>query len=65
MTADDLDKGMVVVLKSGRPPMTVRVVLGNTAYCEWFTALDRRQGTFNVESLARADAASGSDAQST
>lgn len=54
---------MVVVLKSGGPPMTVRVVSGNTAYCEWFTELDRRQGTFDVESLARADSASGNDAE--
>ena len=51
MREDQLEKGMVVRLKSGGPPMTVRVVSGSQAYCEWFTELDRRQGTFEIASL--------------
>ena len=51
MEEDQLEKGMVVRLKSGGPPMTVRVVSGSQAYCEWFTDLDRRQGTFEIASL--------------
>lgn len=51
MREDQLEKGMVVRLKSGGPLMTVRVVSGSQAYCEWFTELDRRQGTFEIASL--------------
>lgn len=53
MDKDEIERGMLVMLKSGGPAMTVRVVSGDTAYCEWFTEHDRRQGTFDVSTLAR------------
>ena len=51
MKADQIDKGMVVILASGGPAMTVRAIYGEQAYCEWFSEVDRRLGTFDVHTL--------------
>ena len=48
-------QGMLVVLKSGGPAMTVRAISGDHAYCEWFTGTERRQGTFQLVTLEPAD----------
>jgi uncharacterized protein YodC (DUF2158 family) len=61
MTTIDLEKGMLVRLKSGGPTMTVRAVSGTQAYCEWFTEADRRQGTFEVSTLDIVNAAQSSE----
>ena len=51
MLGQEIDKGMVVKLKSGGPSMTVRALFGSQAYCEWFTDTHRRFGTFDVSTL--------------
>lgn len=51
MPQAEIDKGTVVKLKSGGPPMTVRALSGSQAYCEWFTDTDRRFGTFELSTL--------------
>lgn len=43
--------GMRVTLKNGGPPMTVVVVSGDQAYCEWFTGSRSEQGTFALGTL--------------
>lgn len=58
-----MGNGTLVVLKSGGPTMTVRVVSGKTAYCEWFTGMEHRQGTFDVASLQRINSAPDIEAQ--
>jgi uncharacterized protein YodC (DUF2158 family) len=45
------DAGDVVRLKAGGPPMIVRVVSGDTAYCQWYAGVDLHQGTFLFSSL--------------
>lgn len=47
----EIEKGVVVRLKSGGPPLTVRFVAGDQAYCEWLTETDRRQSTFLLKTL--------------
>jgi uncharacterized protein YodC (DUF2158 family) len=49
-------QGMLVVLKSGGPAMTVRAISGDHAYCDWFAGTERRQGTFQLVTLQPADA---------
>ena len=46
------EAGDVVRLKSGGPPMVVRAVSGDTAYCQWYAGVDLHQGTFLFSSLA-------------
>ena len=46
-----LETGDVVRLKAGGPPMVVRAVSGDTAYCQWYAGVDLHQGTFLFTSL--------------
>lgn len=64
MTEQELEKGMVVRLKSGGPLMVVRALSGSQAYCEWFTDTDRRQGTFEIAGLEIARDATSIDSAS-
>ena len=43
--------GDVVRLKAGGPPMVIRAVSGDTAYCQWYAGLELHQGTFLFSSL--------------
>lgn len=52
---DEFRDGTRVVLKSGGPVLTVRVVSGDQAYCEWFVGMERRQGTFALVTLRPLD----------
>jgi len=45
------ETGDVVRLKAGGPPMVVRAVSGDTAYCQWYAGVDLHQGTFLFRSL--------------
>jgi uncharacterized protein YodC (DUF2158 family) len=45
------EAGDVVRLKAGGPPMVVRAVSGDTAYCQWYAGVDLHQGTFLFRSL--------------
>ena len=38
-------------LRNGGPPMIVRAVSGDTAYCQWYAGVDLHQGTFLFSSL--------------
>lgn len=51
MNENEIEKGVIVRLKSGGPLMTVRSVSGSLAYCEWFTEEHRRLGTFEISTL--------------
>jgi uncharacterized protein YodC (DUF2158 family) len=48
---EQFEAGDVVRLKSGGPPMVVRAVSGDTAYCQWYAGVDLHQGTFLFSSL--------------
>ena len=41
----------MVRLRNGGPPMVVRAVSGDTAYCQWYAGVDLHQGTFLFSSL--------------
>jgi len=45
------EAGDIVRLKSGGPPMVVRSIGGDTAYCQWYAGVDLHQGTFLFSSL--------------
>lgn len=51
MVKQAFEAGDVVRLKAGGPPMIVRAVSGDTAYCQWFAGVDLHQGTFLFSSL--------------
>ena len=51
MQEKQLETGDVVRLKGGGPPMVVRAVSGDTAYCQWYSGVDLHQGTFLFTSL--------------
>ena len=48
---EKFEAGDVVRLKTGGPPMVVRAVSGDTAYCQWYAGVDLHQGTFLFTSL--------------
>jgi uncharacterized protein YodC (DUF2158 family) len=48
------EAGDVVRLKSGGPPMMVRAVSGDSAYCQWYAGVELHQGTFLFSSLRNA-----------
>jgi uncharacterized protein YodC (DUF2158 family) len=48
---DQFVAGDLVRLKSGGPPMMVRAVSGDAAYCQWYAGVDLHQGTFLFSSL--------------
>ena len=48
---DRIQVGDTVVLKTGGPAMTVQALSLSLAYCAWTQAGQRRQGTFEVETL--------------
>lgn len=48
------EAGDVVRLKAGGPPMVVRAVSRDTAYCQWYAGVDLHQGTFLFSSLNNA-----------
>mgnify|MGYP001627206820 CR=1 FL=1 len=50
------ETGDLVRLKNGGPPMLVRAVSGDTAYCQWYAGVDLHQGTFLFSSLRAAGA---------
>ena len=49
---EQFEAGDVVRLKSGGPPMVVRAVSGDSAYCQWYAGIDLHQGTFLFSSLS-------------
>lgn len=49
--AQEFKTGDVVRLRIGGPPMVIRAVSGDSAYCQWFAGLELRQGTFLFASL--------------
>lgn len=50
-TSVQFQAGDVVRLKAGGPPMIVRAVSGDSAYCQWYSETDLHQGTFLFSSL--------------
>ena len=48
---EQFETGDIVRLKAGGPPMVVRAVSGDTAYCQWYAGVDLHQGTFLFSSL--------------
>ena len=51
MLDKQFETGDIVRLKAGGPPMVVRSVSGDTAYCQWYSDVDLHQGTFLFSSL--------------
>lgn len=51
MEMELFEAGDIVRLKAGGPPMVVRAVSGDTAYCQWYSGVDLHQGTFLFSSL--------------
>jgi uncharacterized protein YodC (DUF2158 family) len=51
MNLEQFEAGDVVRLKAGGPPMVVRAVSEDTAYCQWYAGVDLHQGTFLFSSL--------------
>jgi uncharacterized protein YodC (DUF2158 family) len=49
--SEQFEAGDIVRLKAGGPPMVVRAVSGDTAYCQWYAGVDLHQGTFLFTSL--------------
>jgi uncharacterized protein YodC (DUF2158 family) len=56
-------RGMLVVLKTGGPVMTVRAVSQHHAYCDWMDGTVYRQGTFEISRLQPAPATARAAAQ--
>ena len=51
MREELFEAGDIVRLRAGGPPMVVRAVSGDTAYCQWYAGVDLHQGTFLFSSL--------------
>lgn len=51
MIEEQFESGDIVRLKAGGPPMVVRSVSRDTAYCQWYAGVDLHQGTFLFSSL--------------
>jgi uncharacterized protein YodC (DUF2158 family) len=51
MVKQRFETGDIVRLKAGGPPMVVRSVSQDTAYCQWYAGVDLHQGTFLFSSL--------------
>ena len=51
MVEQRFETGDIVRLTTGGPPMVVRSVSGDTAYCQWYAGVDLHQGTFLFSSL--------------
>jgi uncharacterized protein YodC (DUF2158 family) len=51
MDEENFEAGDVVRLRAGGPPMVVRAVSGDTAYCQWYAGVDLHQGTFLFTSM--------------
>ncbi|HEX7891489.1 MAG TPA: DUF2158 domain-containing protein [Ramlibacter sp.] len=49
---EQFEAGDVVRLRSGGPPMVVRAVSGDSAYCQWYAGIGLHQGTFLFSSLS-------------
>ncbi len=46
-----MQKGDVVVLKSGGPKMTIRWIENNEAACDWFVKDEEKSAVFPLSSL--------------
>ena len=51
MVEQRFETGDIVRLTTGGPPMVVRSVSGDTAYCQWYAGVDLHEGTFLSTSL--------------
>ena len=51
MEFGQFESGDIVRLKAGGPPMVVRSVSRDTAYCQWYSGVALHQGTFLFSSL--------------
>ena len=58
---NELKPGSKVILAGLRHELTVRVVAGGFAYCEWTDGGELKQGTFDLASLSPAPAAQQDD----
>lgn len=45
--------GDLVVLKSGGPEMTVKIIYDSEVICQWFAGKKLEQGRFDPESLVK------------
>ena len=53
MENEEIHDGDVVMLKSGGPAMTVRVVSGEEAFCDWFDEKNNKSAKFRSYQLTK------------